>query len=150
MKTKLLSLLWKLHKTQPDLMKVPINSTSLCFDLANYLYAELDFGVLMINNGLDEGCGVDAYHMCAKTAHHMHTYILHHVRENCVLYTSNTCLSYARHSRFLHFNSMIFCLHLTYYLYICMRPGPKHEFVKTVTSCKCVLCGQSMGMCAGV
>ncbi len=76
MKTKLLSLLCYLHKTQPDLMKVPINSTSLCFDLANYLYAELDFDVLMINNGLDEGCGVDAYHMYTKTAHHMHTYTL--------------------------------------------------------------------------
>ncbi len=30
---------------QPDLMKVRINSTKLCVDLAYCLYAEIDFGV---------------------------------------------------------------------------------------------------------
>ncbi len=38
---------------QPDLMKVRINSTSLCFDLAYCLFAEIDFGVHMIRNGYD-------------------------------------------------------------------------------------------------
>ncbi len=37
--------------SQPDLMKVRINSTSLWFDLAYYLYAEIDFVVHMIRNG---------------------------------------------------------------------------------------------------
>ncbi len=39
-------------------MKVRINTTSFCFYLAVYLYAEIDFGVRMIRNGLsiDDDC----------------------------------------------------------------------------------------------
>ncbi len=37
-------------ETQPDLMKVCINSMSLCFDLAYCLYANIGFGVHMIRN----------------------------------------------------------------------------------------------------
>ncbi len=40
------------------IMKVRINTTSFCFYLAFYLYAEIDFGVRMIRNGLsiDDDC----------------------------------------------------------------------------------------------
>ncbi len=39
-------------------MKVRINTTSFCFYLAFYLYAEIDFGVCMIRNGfsIDDDC----------------------------------------------------------------------------------------------
>ncbi len=39
-------------------MKVRINTTSFCFYLAVYLYAEIDFGVRMIRNGfsIDNNC----------------------------------------------------------------------------------------------
>ncbi len=40
------------------IMKVRINTTSFCFYLAVYLYAEIDFGVSMIRNGfsIDDDC----------------------------------------------------------------------------------------------
>ncbi len=39
-------------------MKVRITTTSFCFYLAVYLYAEIDFGVRMILNGfsIDDDC----------------------------------------------------------------------------------------------
>ncbi len=40
------------------IMKVRINTTSFCFYLAVYLYAEIDFGVRMMRNGfsIDNDC----------------------------------------------------------------------------------------------
>uniref|UniRef100_A0A672MF62 Globin domain-containing protein n=1 Tax=Sinocyclocheilus grahami TaxID=75366 RepID=A0A672MF62_SINGR len=58
----------------PDLMKVHINSTSLCFDLAYCLYAEIDFGVHMIDT---QWVGLGLWGRCVS-----------YVLENCVSYAS--------------------------------------------------------------
>ncbi len=85
----------------PDLMKMRINTTSICFYLACYLYAEIDFvvhdtkwlglGVLGLVRIICT-CQQIAYHMYVKIVYYMHA---KHVR----------IILYARQSPFLHRNS---------------------------------------------
>ncbi len=69
-------------------------------------------------------CGVNAYHMYAKTAHHMHANKFNITCKLSIICTPNTFVSYIRQSRI---NTTSFRFYLAYYVYAFSWDGPQTE-----------------------